>query len=121
MPEYRVVDHPELQPGVDYLTKSGVGPFVDTGVDIKYLERKLGRIYLSEATIRELAEKIGITNTATEAQLAKAYHQGKIDALKEGLGNDLVRVADALLRSGVALAPDRSGAADAEGGEQAAA
>lgn len=118
---YVVVENPTQLPAVDFLTKSAVGPFVDTGVDAKFGERKVGHIYLSKSTIAELAELIGITNTATEQQLEAAYNRGKFDALQEGLGDDLSRVADAFTRWGAALAADPAGSSADLGAAQASA
>jgi len=116
MGRFRVVEAPELQPGVDYITGSSVGPFVDTGRDMTFGERKLGRIYLSKDTVAELAHELGITASATASQeaLDRAYAQGQIDALKETLGADLVHVVRTLDRLVRALGPDVAVAAAAE-------
>jgi len=98
MGRYEVVEHPTKLPAVDYVTNSGIGPFIDTGRDITFGERIIGHLYLSESTVREMAQELGITSTATQKQIQAAYMKGKIDALKEGLGDDLVRVVDVLTR-----------------------
>lgn len=95
---FKVVEHPTLQPATDIVTGTGVGPFIDTGRDIKFGERTIAHIYLSKASVEEMARELGLVEGATEAQLLVAYNKGKMDALKEGLGDELVRVADALAR-----------------------
>lgn len=108
MGRFEIVDHPTLQPAVDYVTSSGVGPFIDTGRDIKFGERNLGRIYLSKDTVAEMAREFGIAGNslATEEALANAYITGKLDGLKETFGGDVVRVVDVLERWLAHLRPD---------------
>lgn len=100
---YSVTEYPTKAPAVDYITNSAVGPFVDTGRDVVINGRVFGRIYLSESTVREMAESLGILETTTQKQIDDAYLRGKVAALKEGLGDELVRVADVLARWGDAL------------------
>lgn len=116
MGRYKVVENPTLQPAVDYVTGNGVGPFIDTGRDIKFGERTIGRLYLSKSTVAEMARELGLLETVSEQQLQDRYNKGKLDALKEGLGDDLVRVADAFARWGAVLG---SGGSAGPGGEAA--
>lgn len=103
MGRYKVVEYPDRQPAVDYVTGNGVGPFIDTGRDITFGERIIGRLYLSKSTVEEMARELGIINGASQQELDDRYNKGKLDALREGLGDDLVRVADALGRWGAVL------------------
>lgn len=98
MARYKIVDAPTLQPAVDYVTGSGVGPFVDTGRDITFGERKLGRIYLSKSTVAEMAHELGLSKTVDEGALHSAYAQGKLDGLMETLDGDILRVVNTLER-----------------------
>ena len=102
MSRFKTTDTPELQPGVDYVTGSATGPFIDTGKDILFGERVLGRIYLSKATVAELAREFGIIkDQATDEALQDAYFRGKLDGMKENVGGDLNAVV-ATLRSWLA-------------------
>ncbi len=90
---FELVAAPAMQPAEDLVTRSTVGPFVDTGAwTIPGPQRR--RIYLSVDTIRELAEVAGVSPAAgaTDQQLAHAYAMGALDTLKENLGGDLARV-----------------------------
>lgn len=55
-----MVTAPELPPGQDYLTGDSTGPFIDTGLDVEDLT-PIGRVYLSVATISDLAQHLGFT------------------------------------------------------------
>lgn len=100
MGRFNVVTHPELQPAVDYVTSSAVGPFIDTGRDIKFGDRKLGRIYLSKDTVAEMARELDLIDNgqASEEALQRAYNTGRLDQLKESLGGDIYRIVDVLER-----------------------
>lgn len=94
-----LVTHPALAPAVDFITRSSVGPFVDTGVDV-LLRSQPGnpvvteRVYLAVSTIRQLAQLAGLGGSDAEKESAAEYEarliaQGKLDGLKEGIGDDL--------------------------------
>lgn len=77
-----------------------VGPFIDTGVAY---ETRSGmypdaRIYIAVSVVREIAEVAGVTEGAqiNQARLTEEYNRGKFAALTEGLGDDVLRVADSL-------------------------
>lgn len=95
MGRFKVVEQPDQQPAVDYVTNSSVGPFIDTGRDIKVGDRKFGRIFLSEETVREMALELGIIGnaSASEDQIQAAYARGQLDAIREDLGGNLARTA----------------------------
>lgn len=115
MGRFTVVDAPALQPAVDYITSSAVGPFIDTGRDIDFQGRKIGRIYLSADTVREMASELGIiSGGAAEEALQNAYITGKLDGLRETIGGDLYRVVDTLDRWLAVLRPHLAAAEAAE-------
>lgn len=101
--DLKLVTHPEKHPAVDFITRSGAGPFVDTGVDVMMqpqpgMQFVSERVYLSVNTIRQLAQVAGIkseqgVSAEREAQLIA---QGKLEGLKEDLGGDLEHVARTL-------------------------
>jgi len=118
MGRYAVVEAPDRQPAVDYVTGSGVGPFIDTGRDITFGDRKIGRIYLSKSTVREMAQEFGLIGQALpEDEKDRIYRRGKQDATKENLHADLRdvvailrRVADSLDGGAPVVAPDPAAA-----------
>jgi len=97
---FKVVSAPELAPGVDYVTGSGVGPFIDTQRDIRdQAGRNLGRLYLSKDSVAEMAREFGlIGGHADDTAINAAYNKGKLDGLQEELGGDLYSIADTLRR-----------------------
>lgn len=83
---WQMIDAPTLSPGVDFVTRSPNGPFLDTGINLTVENR--GRVYLSVETIREMAEIAGILkiNNAQEKALydLEIYNRGYEAGLKEG-------------------------------------
>lgn len=103
--DFKLVTHPDRSPAVDFITRSGEGPFVDTGVDILMRSQPgmpvvTERLYLSVFTIRQLAQLAGIHATAgvSEQRESELVALGKLEGLKEGLGDELVDVARTLRR-----------------------
>ena len=106
--DFKLVTSPDRQPAVDFITRSAEGPFVDTGVDIRLRSQPgmpvaVERLYLSVATVRFLAEVVGLTfgegekeREDVDAYEARLIAQGKLDGLKEGIGDDLGNVARTL-------------------------
>lgn len=104
---YRLTETAQLSPGVDFLTKATQGPFVDTGLtlnkfDTIFAESNGARVYLSVATLREMAEGAGLFDEL-RAELLTAEHRGVqigyADAMKENLGgtvSDLIERLGAL-------------------------
>lgn len=98
--DFKLVTHPDHQPAVDFLTRSGEGPFVDTGLDVQIRTRPgmpivVERVYLSTATIAQLARMVGVTRDAAEQQLhdQKLIAQGKLEAIKEGFSGHIADLA----------------------------
>lgn len=98
MGRFTVVDNPDKAPGVDYVTGTSVGPFIDTGRDITIGERKFGRIFLSEDTVREMARELGIISddNASEGALSAAYARGQLESVREDLGGNVARAVAVL-------------------------
>ena len=99
--DMKVVTHPDKAPALDFLTRTSVGPFVDTGIDVTLRSRpgdplRTERVYLSEAIVRELAQILNISygGSSTAERDAQLIAQGKIEGMKEALGerlDDVVR------------------------------
>ena len=94
-----MIDAPTLQPAVDYLTRSSVGPFIDTGRDApKQSGRGLDRIYISLDTLTHMADVAGVRQHNTKDELDAEYRRGFIDGVRAELGVDLGRVVNVLDR-----------------------
>lgn len=97
--DFVVVTNPDKAPAVDFLTRSGKGPFVDTGVDI-IMRSQPGmpvvteRVYLSFDTIGQLASLAGIKGSASHDEVRDngLISFGKLEAVKENLDGDVARV-----------------------------
>jgi hypothetical protein len=90
---------PTLQPAVDYLTRSSVGPFIDTGRDAPAASgRGKDRIYISLDTLTHMADVAGVINKPSQDALDEAYRRGVLDGIKHDLGGDLSRIIDVLER-----------------------
>lgn len=103
--DFAVVTHPDKQPACDFVTRSTTGPFVDTGVDVILRSRpgeplRTERVYLAVSTIRQLAQLVGVggDGVSNEARDAQLRAEGKLDALNEGIPDDIVRLARSLGR-----------------------
>lgn len=104
--DFQIVTHPERQPAVDFITRSAQGPFIDTGVDV-ILRSQPGnpvtveRVYIALDTIKQLAAMFGLSgggNVFTDERVKQLIATGKLEALKEGLGDELADVGRTLRR-----------------------
>lgn len=103
--DFKVVTNPEKAPAVDFITRSGEGPFVDTGVDILLRSQpgmpvQTERVYLAKNTVIQLAQLLGISGSTAQHDPARDHSliaQGKIEAVKEHLDGDSARVLGTLL------------------------
>jgi hypothetical protein len=93
MSRFFLTDAPALAPGVCWITKTGVGPFIDTGVDLSKNVIDRGRIYISVDALREMAQIAGLFEEkepiSAELRRKEWYDKGYNDAVKE-LQNDVV-------------------------------
>ena len=87
MSRFFLTDAPALAPGVCWITKTGVGPFIDTGVDLSLHVIDRGRIYIAVDTLREMAQLAGLFDetapVSVELRKQEIYNQGYKDALEE--------------------------------------
>jgi len=87
MTRFFLTDAPAMSPGVCWITKSGVGPFIDTGVDLSLHVIDRGRMYLSVDVIREMAQLAGLFDekepVSVELKKKEWYNRGYQDALEE--------------------------------------
>lgn len=101
---FKLIESLPQAPGVDWITRTDKGPFVDTGVEVKFSE--FGRLYLSVDTVRELAEAAGVIGQGpSDGELSREaaeYFRGYSDAVKENEIGHLDRLVERL--AGVAAA-----------------
>ncbi len=87
MSRFFLTDAPALQPGVCWITRTGKGPFVDTGIDLSKTVVDRGRMYLSVDVIREMAQLAGLFDeekpVSVELYDKEVYDRGYNDAMKE--------------------------------------
>ena len=87
MTRFFLTDAPAMSPGVCWITKSGVGPFIDTGIDLSMHVVDRGRMYISVDVIREMAQIAGLFDetapVSVELRKKELYDLGYNDALKE--------------------------------------
>lgn len=107
-------------PGVDWITGSDKGPFIDTGHEVQF--GRFGRLYLSVDTVREMAEAAGLFDEGRSASELSAhaaeYFRGYSDAVKE---NTIGHLTDIAARLGsIAAALDHTGGVALEGSPEMA-
>ena len=87
MTRFFLTDAPAMSPGVCWITKSGVGPFIDTGIDLSLHVVDRGRMYISVDALREMAQVAGLFDetapVSVELRKKELYDLGYNDALKE--------------------------------------
>lgn len=129
---YHLVESPQRMPGVDWITRTHIGPFIDTGLDIQFSQQ--GRFYISLSTLREMAEVAGFFDAPEDVggllgnlkprysvdQLQAEYDRGVNDTLKENLVGHLRDIAAELVAAADRLAGDAE-PAGVQGGADVAA
>lgn len=105
---FNLVQAPPKDPGHCWITKTAVGPFIDTGVDLSVGKIDRGRIYLSVDAIREMAQIAGLFEEKEPASVAlrkkRWYEQGYNDAIKEMSGDAVNRFIEHVSRNAVGAA-----------------
>lgn len=92
---FQLVETPALMPGECWITKTSVGPFIDTQTDVP-LERR-GRVYISIDALREMAFEAGLfEGLVPKNYVDEAYSRGYADATEENLNGQLADTASAL-------------------------
>lgn len=96
----KLVTNPEKAPGVDFLLRTANGPFVDTEVDVWVRlpggAPKQERVYLSVAVVEQLAQAAGITKTISGISEEALIARGKLEGLREDLGDRALSLANDL-------------------------
>lgn len=102
--KYQLLDSLPAAPGHCWLTKAIDGPFLDTGVDIKFNER--GRFYVAVEAVREMAQAAGLFDGLEPVDpdrdsrlLQQGYEQGvEARGTLDLAAEQLVAAADRLTR-----------------------
>lgn len=102
---FQLTNAPVKTPAVCWITRSGVGPFIDTGVDVSVGQIDRGRIYLSVDAIREMAQVAGLFEekepATVELKKQQWYDLGYNDAIKELSGDAVNRFIEHVSRNTV--------------------
>lgn len=97
---FSLTTHPVRQPANDIVTGGTVGPFIDTGRELKFQDK--GRVYLSVSTVKEMAEVAGLSSGISEQKLENdvraAFQEGYAKAIEEMDSEQFDSVADRLDR-----------------------
>lgn len=87
MSRFTLTNAPAMAPGVCWITKTGVGPFIDTHVDLSLHVVDRGRIYISVDALREMAQVAGLFDekepVSVELKKKEWYDKGYQAALEE--------------------------------------
>lgn len=104
---FNVVQAPSREPGHCWITKTAIGPFVDTGIDLSLDKIDRGRIYISVDALREMAQIAGLFGekepVTVELKRKQWYDQGYNDAMKEMSSDAVDRFIGHISRNTVGL------------------
>jgi len=107
---FNLVQAPPKDPGHCWITRTTVGPFIDTGVDLSVGKIDRGRIYLSVDAVREMAQLAGLFDEKEPASVAlrkkRWYDEGYNDAMKEISGDAVNRFIEHVSRTTAGAAGD---------------
>jgi hypothetical protein len=105
---FTIVEAPPKDPGHCWITKTSVGPFIDTGIDLSVAKIDRGRIYISFDALREMAQTAGLFDesppVSVELRKREWYEQGYNDAVKEFSGDAVNRFIEHVSRNSVGVA-----------------
>lgn len=104
---FSVVQAPPREPGHCWFTKTAVGPFVDTGVDLSVARIDRGRIYISFDALREMARVAGILDEGEPQTVGlrrkQWYEEGYNNAVKEFSDGSVDRFIEHISRNSVGV------------------
>jgi len=105
---FNLVQAPPKAPGHCWITKTSVGPFIDTGIDLSLKVIDRGRLYISVDALREMAQIAGLFEETEpkEAVLRKKrwYEEGYDDAIKELSNESLNRLVEHVINNSAGVA-----------------
>jgi hypothetical protein len=84
---FKPLDHLPLAPGVCYICRGGVGPFIDTSLTKEFE----GAVYICIGCIKEMHSQLGLNSVVNaeevdsliEESAARAYSEGRRDMMGE--------------------------------------
>lgn len=105
---FTLTEGPAQQPGHCWITRTSIGPFIDTGVDVSVGKIDRGRMYISIDALREMAQVAGLFDEEppVTAELARKewFNKGYQQAMEE-MSNDAVsRFIEHTVRNSVGIA-----------------
>jgi len=90
---FNIVEAPAQQPGHCWISRTAIGPFVDTGVDVSVGKIDRGRMYISIDVLREMAQIAGLFDeeqpVSVDLRKREWYDKGYQAAMEE-MSNDAV-------------------------------
>ena len=100
---FSLVQAPPREPGHCWITKTSVGPFIDTGIDLSVKVIDRGRLYISVDALREMAQVAGLFDETEPKEVGlrkkRWYEEGYNDAMKELTNESLNRLVDHLVNN----------------------
>ena len=105
---FSLTEGPAQQPGHCWITRTSIGPFIDTGVDVSVGKIDRGRIYISIDALREMAQVANLFNEerpiSAELLRKEWFDKGYRQAMEE-MSNDAVsRFIEHTVRNSVGIA-----------------
>jgi hypothetical protein len=124
---FTVVTAPARSPGVCYITRTSIGPFIDSGIDMSVSVIDRGRLYLAVDVIREMAQVAGLFDegkpVSVVMQEKQWYDRGYNEAIKElksdAISNYVQRVfidSSSIDGDAALVAPESDGELDSSNG-----
>lgn len=108
MSRFALVTAPAREPGHCWITKTSIGPFVDTGIDLSIDRIDRGRIYISIDALREMAQIAGLFEEkepiTAELKRKQWYNEGYQAAMKEMSEDVINRFASHISHNAVGVA-----------------
>jgi hypothetical protein len=100
---FNLVQAPPREPGHCWITKTSVGPFIDTGIDLSVKVIDRGRLYISVDALREMAQIAGLFDETEPKEVGlrkkRWYEEGYNDAMKELTNESLNRLVDHIVNN----------------------
>ena len=100
---FSLVQAPPREPGHCWITKTSVGPFIDTGIDLSVKVIDRGRLYISVDALREMAQVAGLFEETEPKEVGlrkkRWYEEGYNDAMKEISNGHIDRFIEHIVRS----------------------
>lgn len=77
---FKPLDHLPLAPGVCFICKGGIGPFIDTSLTVDFE----GAIYICIGCIKEMFSQLGLTSIINEEEVNRLIAQARVEGQEQG-------------------------------------